>query len=206
MASVLTPPGHRRPQLGPMQTFGERALEDPDCKRKAAVVGVEDTWLLAITGKDYHIVQQEWRTQQIRFISKALAQSTVFGGWSPDAVSDLSTHATVRVVQPGEVLVEQGAQIEEVFVVASGQCKAVRRLGIETEVVRSLEVREACGAAVAGGSGGGRRGAGGNGWAADNVDGWLPPCTWSHAALHFSRTVCVLTLSQTGGGRLAVEA
>ena len=127
-------------QLGPMQTFGERALEDPDCKRKAAVVGVEDTWLLAITGKDYHSVQEEWRTQQIMFISKALSQSTVFGGWSPEAVNELSTHATVRVVQPGEVLVEQEAQIEDVFVVASGQCKAVRRLAVETDVVRSLEV------------------------------------------------------------------
>jgi len=44
-------------QLGPMQTFGELALEDSDSKRKAAVVAVDETWLLGITGADYHMVQ-----------------------------------------------------------------------------------------------------------------------------------------------------
>ena len=127
-------------QLGPMQTFGERALEDSDCKRKAAVVAVDDTWLLGITGDDYHMVQEEWRLQQILFMGVSLGQSSVFGAWSKPALAELATCAASRVVQPGESLVAQGDSIEDVFVITSGQCKVLRRLAAPAAMVENLEV------------------------------------------------------------------
>ena len=55
-SDFLTPPSFP-PQLGPLQTFGELALDNPDCRRRASVVAAEDCTLVSITADEYILVQ-----------------------------------------------------------------------------------------------------------------------------------------------------
>eukprot|EP00210_Caulerpa_lentillifera_P004142 g3948.t1 len=123
--------------LKPGDTFGELALTDPECKRKATIVCVSDCHLLILERDAYlHTIQNELDKEILPKLA-FLRQVLLFEGLSDGDLVQLAQMLTTKNLASGKVVARQGNDVEDILFVLHGAVKGVR--GLEIGAIRQKE-------------------------------------------------------------------
>ena len=97
----------------PMDTFGEKALEDRDNRRKASIRARTNVELLKIHKDDYHAAMRSWQERNIPRISAFLAKTVLFRRWPLRELEQVSMHVRFHTYGPGQVIIAQHQPIKK---------------------------------------------------------------------------------------------
>jgi len=126
--------------LGPGDLFGEIALLQPQAQRQATVIALDELDLLALPRPEFERLLAEqpqlkaafaaWADQLLLF--KFLRVATPFASLDPAQLRELARRVERRPVEAGAVVVAEGEQGDEAFLVHSGRFEV-------RQTVRGLE-------------------------------------------------------------------
>lgn len=125
--------------LGPMQCFGEMALQSKDARRMAQVAAAENCTLLSVTAESYHRVQAEYQRAVAIQCAEMLAETPYFRNCPRHIIEGLAGTAKREVFAPGEEIIAQGTLPYAVALLAMGSVRVERRLKLPASLVKDID-------------------------------------------------------------------
>lgn len=120
-------------QLDPGQNFGEIALLQEDCMRTCTIKASEDkTILVKLEKQDFLMYMGRFNTKSVRMIFDFFETCKFFEGIPVEKLQLLAPKSFIMRFPPNTIIVKQGDTPFNIYFVAKGTVRAVRRLQLDS--------------------------------------------------------------------------